>query len=301
MISLGCCAFNLALGLEDSLRLVKYLGFQYVDIGASAPTAQVDQLAAAADPKAVGANIRTLAAKYELTPIEFFLMGIYADKDTMVDVNHPDAALRAKLLKQFRGLCQCAAESGCLSIMGLSGKPQPGAGEQADWDTAADTLGKMVAIAKEYGLVCDVEPSVGSVLDSPQKALKMAREVPGLKYTVDYAHFIGLRFSLPEILPLHEFAYHIHAKQARPGQMKSLYHEGQIDFVEVVRDLRQRQWEGVIAMECIGRYVPNAPVNHPVYQSVPVPGDPLPPQPTLVSHPLYQSIVLAEALQRILA
>lgn len=66
-------------------------------------------------------------------------------------------------------------------------------------------------------------------------------------------------------------------------------------------DLRQRQWEGVIAMECIGRYAPNAPVNHPVYQSVPVPGDPLPPEPTLVSHPLYQSIVLAEALQRILA
>jgi sugar phosphate isomerase/epimerase len=301
MINLGCCAFNFALGLEDALRLVKYLGFQYVDIGASAPTAQVDQLAAASDPVTTGANIRALAAKYGLTPVEFFLMGVYVDNNTMVDVNHPHPELRQRLLKNYRGLCQCAAEAGCQSIMGLSGKPQPSLGAKGEWDTAAETLSKMVAIAKEYGMVCDVEPSVGSVLNTPQKALQMAKEVPGLMYTVDYAHYIGLGFSLADITPLHEYAFHIHAKEARSGLMKSLFNKGELDLAAVVADLKRRKWEGVIAMECMGRIIPNSPVAHPVYQDTLVTGDPLPPQPTLMSHPLYQTIVLAEALQRVLA
>ncbi len=105
MIELGCCAFNFGwLDLGSALRLVSQLGFRYVDIGANSP----NQEAAAADPGRMGAEIREAARRHGLEPVELFVLTIHVDGQP-VDVNHPDGALRRKLLQRFRGLCQCAA------------------------------------------------------------------------------------------------------------------------------------------------------------------------------------------------
>jgi sugar phosphate isomerase/epimerase len=70
----------------------------------------------------------------------------------------------------------------------------------------------------------------------------------------------------------------MHAKPARPGVAKCLVHKGEIDFEAILQDLRQRDWAGVISIECI--YDVNAP--------------------SLTTHPAFQSVLWAHQLERIL-
>ena len=278
MIELGCCAFNFrGLSLEDALQLVRHLGFRNVDLGASGPDAQVNQEAAAARPARVGGELRTLIKRQGLVPVELFCCTIYVDGEP-VDANHPDPHLRKRLLARYRGLCQCAAEAGFQSVMGVPGRPQPELNPQAAWDAAAETLSEMVEIAGKCGLAFNVEPGSSSILHTPQAAERMAQEVPGLGYTLDYAHFYGQSIPQQEVVPLHAYTRHMHAKPARPGVAKCLVHEGEIDFESILQDLQQRAWAGTISMECI--YDVNAP--------------------SLTAHPAFQSVLLAHQIERIL-
>jgi sugar phosphate isomerase/epimerase len=300
MIRLGCCAFNFALDLEDALRLVRYLGFRYVDVGATGPTAQVNPVEAARHPKRFGAEVRELATRYELALCELFACSMLVDGRT-VDTNHPDRRVRRRLLRQFRGLCQFAAEAGFESVMGVPGKLQASLGESGSWDVTAETLSKMITIAREYGVGFNVEPSSNSILHQPETALHMARQIPGLTFTLDYAHFVGQGFSHRDITPLQTFARHVHAKQAKSGYMKCPFHEGEIDFGIIVRELQARKWEGVIATECIGRLDRESPLRRPIYQSILASGQALIPDPSLISHPLFQTLVLAQEIERVLS
>jgi sugar phosphate isomerase/epimerase len=106
----------------------------------------------------------------------------------------------------------------------------------------------------------------------------MAEQVPGLGYTLDYAHFYGQSIPAAEVLPLHAHTRHMHGKPARPGVAKCLVHEGQIDLKTILRDLKKRAWNGVISMECI----------YPVSAS------------SLTAHPAVQSVLLAHQIERVL-
>lgn len=278
MIELGCCAFNFkGLPLHDALQLVRHLGFRNVDVGASGPTAQVNQEAAAARPARAGSELRTLIKRNGLTPIELFCCTIYV-RGQPVDANHPDPNLRAQMVEQFRGLCQCAAEAGFQSIMGVPGRVQKELAHKAAWEAATETLSEMCTLAERYGLTLNVELSSNSILNTPRAALQMAHDVPRLGYTLDYAHFYGQSIPLHEVMPLHAHTRHMHAKPARPGVAKCLVHEGEVDFKNILRDLKNRDWAGVISIECI--YDVNAP--------------------TLTTHPAFQSVLLAHQLERIL-
>jgi sugar phosphate isomerase/epimerase len=300
MIRLGCCAFSFGwLSLHKSLELSKSLGFTCVDVGASGLSSHVNQQVAAAEPTRTGRMLREAAGRYELELSELFVCSVVVN-GRGVDTNSPDEKLRGQALEQFRRICACAAEAGFRSVMGVPGRPQEGLGEQGSWDVAADMLAKMVAIARDAGVGFNVEPHVGSVVETPQGALRMAREVPGLRYTLDYAHFTCLGIPQEEVAPLHEFAGHMHGKQARPGFLKCRMEEGEIDFEAIFRDLIRRDWDGVVTMECIGSLSEDYPERGPLFRNVTDTWQPDAPAPGRTSHPVVQTVLLASELDRIL-
>ena len=297
MIELGCCAFSFGVELEDSLRLARYLDFRFVDISASGATAQVDPESAAEAPERVGAEMRQMAAKYEVELVELFATTILVDGQA-VQVTEPDHGLRDKLVRNFGQLCRFAVAAGFESVMGVPGRHQESLGDSGTWDVAAETLSRMTQVAGGMGIALNVEPSSSSILSTPAAALRMARDVPGLAYTLDYAHYVGQGIPLDEIMPLHASTRHIHAKAARPGLLKSFAHHNAIDFCAVIADLGARGWDGVMSLECIGRPSGDPAITHPLYQEVSQAEGTLPPVPGMVSHPLYQVIELARELQR---
>ncbi len=52
-----------------------------------------------------------------------------------------------------------------------------------------------------------------------------------------------------QVTPLHAYAAHMHARQARKGQLYATMAEGTIDFRSIIRTLQEANWDGVIAME----------------------------------------------------
>jgi sugar phosphate isomerase/epimerase len=250
MMKLGCCSFVLGKPLEDGLRLVRDLGFRYVDVSASriGADAQVDQEEAVLHPEQWASTMRSLLLRYDLTPVELFNTRMFVDGQR-VETNDPDPAQRGEALRRFERLCAFAVQSGFESIMAVPGVPQETLGAQGAWDVAVEMLGKMLAIARAQGIRFNVEPHTGSILETPAAALDMARAIPGLTYTLDYSHFISLGLAQSTVAPLHAHAAHMHARQARQGQLYATLAEGTIDFRAIIRSLQQAGWDGVIAME----------------------------------------------------
>jgi len=89
-------------------------------------------------------------------------------------------------------------------------------------------------------------------VNRPADALRMAREVPGLAYTLDYSHFHAQGFLPEEVAPLHPYAVHMHIKQALPGVPKTLWHEGSIPYAKIIGQLAGSAWQGVLSSEYIG-------------------------------------------------
>jgi len=290
MIELGCCAFSFGyLPLDDALALVSRLGFRRADVGAG----QVGQADAASHPARVGARLTAAADRAELTLDEFFVCAIDVD-GVAVRPSEPDDALRAAALDRFRGLCACAAAAGFRSIMGIPGTPQDGTDPDRVWATAASTLRQMVAIASDHGIQLHVEPHAASIVSRPAAALQLAAEVPGLLYTLDYAHHMGLRIPQEDVAQLHAVTGHLHAKPARPGYAKCFAHHNTIDFAAIIADLSRRDWTGTVALECIGHLDPRT--GRPTCTEIPadvtaraITGDP---PDDLMAHPVAQTMRL---------
>ena len=67
--------------------------------------------------------------------------------------------------------------------------------------------------AKECGLVFAVEAHLGSLADTPEKAEKLAADVPGLTLTLDYTHFTKMGVADGAVAPLMKYASHFHARR----------------------------------------------------------------------------------------
>ena len=118
----------------------------------------------------------------------------------------------------------------------------------------------MYLITKAAGVGFTVEPHRGSILEKPAFALRMAEEVPGLRYTLDYSHFHAQGIPEEEVYPLHPHALHIHIKQAAIGRGKTLWHEGTVPYDTILGRLAEDTWEGVLSSEYIGAMPkPNTP------------------------------------------
>jgi sugar phosphate isomerase/epimerase len=292
MIQVGCCSFDFGwLSLDESLKLIADIGFDHADIGAHGPSAQVNQEEAATEPDRKGAEIRAACEAHGLRPAELFLCWLHVDGKP-VDLNHPEPELRTRALEQFRGLCACAHAAGCRSVMGVPGKVQEEIGAGTSWDVAAGMMRVMVEIAAENDVRLHVEPHMGSIIETPELALKMAQEVPGLSYTLDYSHFVAQRIDPREVDPLLHHAGHMHGKPSRPGYVHCPVHESTIDFAPIVTRLKEIDWDGVISMECIGALEDG----RPTYRAIDADYKPDPLAPGILGSPVAQNVVLAHQI-----
>ena len=96
-----------------------------------------------------------------------------------------------------------------------------------------------------------IEPHVESVTWSPELALRMLDEVPGLSLTLDHSHFVFHGMTYEHIALMHPYGTHWHARQASLSWLQARFDEGTIDFKRIVADLTRSGYEGVIALEVV--------------------------------------------------
>jgi sugar phosphate isomerase/epimerase len=230
--------------LAETAAIAHAIGLEGIDLGYR-HRASIDRARVLEDPAGYGAAIRTDLPV--AVPNLFHLFG--ADRSERQLAGPPDPRNLNDLPAVLR-FCQ-AVEAPTLML--LPGLIVTGQSRRAAMDTAIAALSPMVEAADAHGVTLTVEPHLQSWLESPALALDLVQALPGLKLTLDPAHFVCRGYTQEAIEPLCPYAAHVHLRQARPGSLQCRLDEGTIHFPALLAALRDAGYGGWLAIEYLNQ------------------------------------------------
>lgn len=249
-LRLSCADFSFPLLSHDgALKVIALLGLRGADIGLFAGRSHLRPETELSAPEKRGGALRRRLAREGLAAADVFLQ--LHENFTDCAVNHPEAARRKFARQQFLKMLDYAAAAGSKHVTLLPGVAFKDESRQASLARAAGELSWRVERAAALKLTVGVEPHVGSIIDTPERALELAALAPGLGFTLDYAHFTRVGVPDVRIEPLTARATHFHARCARKGRLQSGFKENTINFPRVLMALDNFRFTGWIALEYV--------------------------------------------------
>lgn len=249
-LKLSCADFSFPLlPHAATLKVIALLGLRGADIGLFAGRSHLRPETELRNPARSGAFLCRRLTSEKLEAADIFLQ--LHESFTDYAVNHPDAARRKFARQQFLKTLDYAAAAGSKHITLLPGVVFKTESRAESLARAADELSWRVGQAAAMKLTIGVEPHVGSITDTPERAVQLAARVPGLGITLDYAHFTRVGIPDSRIEPLARRATHFHARCAQKGRLQSSFKENTIDFGHALKALNQHRFNGWIALEYV--------------------------------------------------
>lgn len=230
-----------------ALDLIAALGLSAVDIGFMGNRSHVrpEQLHGAVAQ--VAGAIRERVESRGLRVADVFAIP-WTDFQTM-SVSNPDPAEQQRSMEFFADAVEFARVVGAPGLTTLPGVPLPGDTFEDALSRSADGLLRRVETAHAAGLALSVEPHTESLIDTPDKTLRLLEAVPGLSITLDYAHYVFGGVPQSEIDPLLPHARHLQIRPGAPGRLQLAVAEDTIDWASVVAELQRRDYPGYLALE----------------------------------------------------
>jgi len=249
-LNLSCADFSFPLLPHDAaLKLISLLELRGVDIGLFAGRSHLRPETELRQPAKSGQALRRRLARHRLIAADIFLQ--VHENFTDFAVNHRDAARRRFARQQFCRVLDYAGAAGSQHVTILPGVVFKGESRATSLARAAEELSWRVEQATALNLRVAVEPHLGSIADTPERALQLAALAPGLGLTLDYAHFTRSGFPDQSIEPLAACATHFHARGARKGRLQSRFKENTIDFSRAMPALQAHGFDGWVALEYV--------------------------------------------------
>jgi sugar phosphate isomerase/epimerase len=240
------------LPLEGALGIIAALGFEAAELGfghlqpaliAARPRHEADRLRRALDH--TGLALLDLfpwfATRFSTAPYTW----------RTCSINMPDPEARREVLRLFEALLAFAREVGAPGITVTSGPVHKELGFEGSFEASREMLRELLARAHTAGLELSIEPHRESPTHSPETALRMVEELPGLQVTLDYSHFVADGRATPEGDVLIPYARRVDARQARRDKVQCRFEEGEIDFAHIVRALAAAGYAGTISTEYV--------------------------------------------------
>jgi sugar phosphate isomerase/epimerase len=249
-LKLSCADFSFPLLSHDvALKVISLLGLRGVDIGLFAGRGHLRPEKELSRPAENGAALCRRLECEGLITTDIFLQ--LHENFTDFAVNHPEAARRKFARRQFLRTLDYAAATGSRHITILPGVIFKTESRDKSFARAAEELLWRVEQAAAWKLTVGIEPHLGSISDTPERALRLAALVPRLGFTLDYAHFTRAGIPDSRIEPLTARATHLHARCARRGRLQSSLKRNTIDFRGVLMALAKHRFNGWIALEYV--------------------------------------------------
>lgn len=247
---LACADFTFPLLPHDNvLRLIAILGFEGVDIGLFEGRSHLWPSREFAQLEDSAAHLKQRLEALGLAAADVFLQ---MDPDfTPWAINHPDADRRQHARDWFLRTLDYAAGTGARHFTTLPGVAFPDESGDASWDRAVAELAWRVELAGRYGIVFGVEAHVGSLAPDPQRAVKLAQDVPGLTLTVDYTHFTRQGMPDRDVEPMLAYASHFHVRGAQPGRLQVAFKDNVINYDRVLAVLQAQGYAGWLGVEYV--------------------------------------------------
>ena len=230
-----------------ALDLVAALGCEAVDLGFMGNRSHVRPEQIHGEVALHAGRVRERVEARGLAVADVFAIP-YTDFETMA-ANNPDADQQKRSLEFFADAVEFAAAVGAPGVTTLPGVLFDGDTFEAALDRSADGLARRVEMAAARGLSTSVEPHTGSLIDTPEKTLRLLDRVPGLTITLDYAHYVYGGVPQAEIDPLLPHARHLQIRPGRPGVLQARVAEDAIDWRSVVAQLNALGYQGYLALE----------------------------------------------------
>ena len=183
------------LKLEDALKSIKELGFQYTDLLMMENWAHINPSSLVADPvsKAKWAG--------ELLKVNG-LKAIGINGNVSSPINTTDPERQRKNLGEMEGLAIFAKNLDIPVIVLQPGGVDPERGLAKSQEASINALKDMLKIAKKYDRELAIETHVNSVGEKYEDALKIVKFAPGLKLAYDPSHFVMQQMNLADSEPL---------------------------------------------------------------------------------------------------
>jgi len=226
--------------LAEAAGLAKVLGIGALDLGYFFGPA-LDKAALLAEPEKAAEPVLELGID---VPNLYHLFG-----DSLGDRNLADPRNLERNLADFRQVARFCKAASIPTVFVLPGILNPGQGRREALEASAASLSRLLPIAEEAGLVLTIEPHVHSCLESPAQVLELLDKVPGLKLTLDYAHFTCLGWRQDEIDVLAPHAAHVHLRQSKIGELQTKLDKGTINIAAELGTLRDAGYSGRLSIE----------------------------------------------------
>jgi sugar phosphate isomerase/epimerase len=228
--------------LKEITGILKAVGIDAVDVGFFY-AANIGKEKLLASPKKLANELK----KHDITYSNLY----YLFGNSLAERNLASNTYQKENLEDFKGAMTFCKAAGIPSIMLLPGVINKGQGRKEALEQTAKNLNALMPIAKAAGVTLTIEPHVHSYLESPSLVLELLGQVPDLKLTLDYAHFVCLGYRQEEIDVLAPYAAHVHLRQARPGVLQAKLDEGTINFPALIATLRDSGYEGYLSLEYV--------------------------------------------------
>lgn len=234
---------------EQALTLIGMLGVEGVDVGVFGNRSHVRPEQVRTD---LPGWIRRLGERFRSRDLEVadLFFQPWTDFERMA-TNHPDSNEREEAAALFRDMLELAAGLDARGLTLLPGIHWP----DESWDDSlarsAEELAWRVEEGRATGMRVSVEAHIGSIVDTPEKALRLVERCPGLELTLDYTHFVFQGIPEPEIEPLIEHARHFHARGAREGSLQTTLRESTIDYGRIIERMHETGYDGYLGLEYV--------------------------------------------------
>ncbi len=230
------------LPLEDALKNIRDLGFDYVDLLMMENWAHINPSELVSDPVSRAKQVADMLQANSLTAIAM-------NCNLSSPLNTPDPERQKTNLAEMEALVIFAENIGVRIIVLQPGPVNADLGLEKSQEASISALRDMVKIADEQQKELAIETHVGSVAEEYEDALKMVEAAPGLRIAYDPSHFVMKELVLAESEPLIEYTAHVHLRNAVPGNFQAAMNVGILDFDWVLNTLRKHGYTDCISIE----------------------------------------------------
>lgn len=244
----ACADFTFPLLAHDKvLDLIAMLEIEGVDIGLFQDRSHLQPLGEFADLSKNALGLKKKLSDRGLKTADVFLQT--ALDFVSLAPNHPVREKRKKARELFMNTLEYASICESKHVSALPGVHFEEETEEASFERSCEELAWRCEMSVNYGVVFSVEAHLGSIASSPEKAMLLVKNTPGLTLTLDYTHFTKMGIPDLEIEPLIKHASHFHARGATKGKLQTVVKESTIDYARIIKVMKETNYSGYIGIE----------------------------------------------------
>lgn len=225
--------------LPEALGTIARMGFRYVDIG-NGPHFNIVRAANPNTRRTVAEELRDDLSLFNLRIADMYLM--------LPRISLSDEEKRRTDITLFKAVIPVLKALEAPGVTLSAGVIHPEDDTEA-YERTVSALQEMLAAAQKADLPISVEPSLNSMIITPEQALKLIEDVPGLLLTLDWAHFIYQKTKPQDLAPLLPYARHVHVRQAAPNKIQVPFEKGKLELNDLMTQLQQAAYTGKLCVE----------------------------------------------------